>query len=189
MIEDKERWNKRHVEKPMRHNVEPIVERYISHAKSGRALDIACGIGRNTHFLAQNGFVVDAVDISDYALSEVKDLKNISKIECDLDNYNLEKGKYELIININYLSRRLFPQIKEALKSDGILIFETFIVAHGDFAQPSNQEFLLRKNELLHAFIGLDIIYYEEHDDINLRGEKTRVASLVAKKPQIESVT
>lgn len=29
MIEDKERWNKRHVEKPMRHNVEPILEKYI----------------------------------------------------------------------------------------------------------------------------------------------------------------
>ncbi len=185
MLADKERWNKRHVEKPMRHNVEPIVEKYISFAKRGNALDIACGVGRNTHFLAQNGYNVDAVDISDYALGEIEDLENICKIETDLDSYNLETKKYDLILNINYLSRRLFPQIKEALAPDGILIFETFIVAHGDFTQPSNPEFLLQKNELLHAFIGLDIIYYEEQDDINLRGEKTRVASLVAKKPSL----
>ena len=182
MIEDKERWNKRHVEKPMRHNVEPILEKYIEEANVGKALDIACGVGRNTHFLAENGFDVDAVDLSDYALSQVRDDEKITKIEVDLDSYNLEQNKYDLIININYLSRRLFVQIKDALKSGGIVIFETFIIAHGDFNQPKNQEYLLRTNELLHAFIGLDIIYYEEKSDINLRGESTRVASLVARK-------
>jgi len=184
MIEDKLRWNKRHVEKPMRSAVEPIVKKYIELAKPGNALDIACGIGRNTHYIADKGFSVDAVDISDYALGEVKNIATIKKVETDLDTYNLEINKYDLIININYLSRRLLPQIKEALKSGGLIIFETFIVAHGDFAQPSNPEFLLRKNELLHSFIGLDIIYYEERDDVNLRGEKTRVASLVARKEQ-----
>lgn len=182
MIEDKARWNKRHVEKPMRHSIEPILEKYISNANIGNALDIACGIGRNTHYLCDKGFIVDAVDFSDYALGEVKSIATIKKIEADLDSYNLELNKYDLIVNINYLNRRLLPQIKEALTSGGVIIFETFIVAHGDFSQPSNPEFLLRKNELLHSFIGLDIIYYEEKDDINLRGEKTRVASLVARK-------
>jgi hypothetical protein len=109
-------------------------------------------------------------------------MQNINKIETDLDSYNLQTDRYDLIVNINYLNRRFFPQIKEALKSGAILIFETFIVAHGDFDNPANPEYLLRVNELLHAFIGLDIIYYEERDDINLRGEKIRVASLVAKK-------
>ena len=182
MITDKERWNKRHVEKPMRHNVEPILEKYIHLANIGKALDIACGIGRNTHFMQECGFEVDAVDISDYALSQVKDDPKINKIETDLDTYNLETNNYDLITNINFLSRRLHPQIKDALKSGGVLVYETFIVAHGDFNNPANPEFLLRKNELLHAFIGLDIIYYEEKDDVNLRGEKTRVASLVARK-------
>jgi SAM-dependent methyltransferase len=182
MLEDKQRWNIRHVEKPMRKNVEPILEKYIKNAKVGTALDLACGTGRNTHFIAEAGFEVDAVDISDYALSCIKDIQNINKIEIDLDSYDLQTDRYDLIVNINYLNRRFFPQIKEALKSGAILIFETFIVAHGDFDNPANPEYLLRVNELLHAFIGLDIIYYEERDDINLRGEKIRVASLVAKK-------
>ena len=182
MIEDKQRWNKRHVEKPMRHYVEPIIEKYLQEVCVGNALDIACGVGRNTHFLVEKEFRVDAVDLSDYALSQVKNHAKINKIETDLDTYNLEQDKYDLIVNINYLSRRLFPQIKEALKSGGVLMFETFIIAHGDFNQPKNQEFLLRENELLHAFIGLEIIYYEEKLDTNLRGEQTRVASLVARK-------
>jgi len=182
MISDKERWNKRHVDKPMRTNVEPLIEKYINEAEVGEALDIACGIGRNTHFLAEKGFLVDAVDISDYALSQVKNMATIKKFEVDLDTYNLEINKYDLIVNINFLSRRLMPQIKEALRSGGVVIFETFIIAHGEFTQPVNPEFLLRKNELLHAFIGLDIIYYEERSDVNLRGENTCVASLVARK-------
>lgn len=182
MIQDKERWNKRHVDKPMRTNVEPLIEKYINEAEVGEALDIACGIGRNTHFLAEKGFLVDALDISDYALSQVKDMATIKKFEVDLDTHNLEINKYDLIVNINYLSRRLMPQIKEALRSGGVIIFETFIIAHGEFTQPVNPEFLLRKNELLHAFIGLDILYYEERTDVNLRGEATRVASLVARK-------
>ncbi|MDF1879691.1 methyltransferase domain-containing protein, partial [Sulfurimonas sp. SAG-AH-194-C20] len=77
MTQDKERWNKRHVEKPMRHNVEPVLQKYIDEAQVGEALDIACGIGRNTHFMAEKGFVVDAVDISDYALGEITESKNI----------------------------------------------------------------------------------------------------------------
>ena len=182
MLEDKERWNKRYKEKPFRDYVEPIVENYSSLAKAGKALDIACGQGRNTHFLAEQGFEVDAVDLSDYALSQVHNSEKINKIEADLDTYMLEKNRYDLIININYLNRNFFHQIKEALKTQGIVIFETFIIAHGDFDNPQNPEYLLRKNELLHAFLGLDIIYYEERDDINLRGEKTRVASLVARK-------
>lgn len=182
MIEDKERWNKRHVEKPMRHSVEAIVERYYALANGALALDIACGTGRNTHFLEERGFSVDAVDLSDYALSKIKESDKITKIESDLDSYQLQAQKYNLIININYLNRRFFPQIKEALVDGGVVIFETFIVAHGDFENPSNPEYLLRKNELLHAFIGLDIIYYEEKDEVNLRGEKIRVASLVARK-------
>ena len=182
MIEDKARWNKRYREKPFRTWVEPLVEKYYDRANLGYALDIACGEGRNTHFLAKKGFEVDAVDLSDFALSQIEEDPKIHKIEADLDFYTLEKNKYDLILNINYLNRRFFHQIKEALKPGGVVIFETFIIAHGDFDNPQNPEYLLRKNELLHAFIEMDIIYYEERLDVNMRKEKTMVASLVAKK-------
>jgi len=183
MQEDKQRWNERYLDNPMPQSVSSLVENYISHAKVGQAIDVACGTGRNTHFLADMGFLVDAVDISDYALDRVKKSAMITKIDTDLDKYNLTPNKYDLIVNVNYLNRRLVSQMKDALRSGGVLMFETFIVAHGDFNMPTtNLDYLLRKNELLHSFIGLDIIYYEEKIDINLRGEKVKVASLVAKK-------
>ncbi len=183
MIEDKQRWNKRHVEKPMLHKVSPILQDYIKHANHGYALDLACGTGRNTHYLESLGFVVDAVDFSDYALSEVKDTQNIIKIEKDLDEYDLKKNTYDLILNCNYLNRRLMYQMISSLKEGGLLIFETFIVAHDTPENGSmNPAYLLQINELLDVFSDLDIIYYEEKDGVNLRGEKNKVASLVAKK-------
>ncbi len=181
MTEDKQRWNKRYQEYPQPVKVEEILKKYYKLAKVGHALDIACGMGRNANFLADNGFIVDAVDLSDYALSKI-DKKNINKIEADLDEYNLQENRYDLVVNINYLNRRFFPQIKEALKKDGVVVFKTFIIAHGDFKNPSNKEYLLRENELLHAFIDFNIIYYEEYTDTNLRGEKVKVAALVARK-------
>ena len=183
MYEDKARWNERHVTKPMRHEVAAILKNYVAHAPVGYALDLACGTGRNTHFLERLGFSVDAVDLSDYALSQIKDTPKIIKIETDLDSYDLKKNTYDLIINCNYLNRRLMDQMIGALKDGGLIIFETFIEAHEKPEQGSmNPDYLLKKNELLNAFINLDVIYYEEVNGVNLRGEKNKTASLVAKK-------
>jgi len=186
MTSDKERWNHRHIDRPISTEVAVIVERFISIANTGKALDIAAGVGRNTHYLAEKGFVVDAVDYSDVALSKIKDIATINKIEADLDTYIFDVNSYDFIVNCNYLDRRHFPLIKEALKEGGVLVFETFIMSSGEgYHQPSNLDFVLRTNELLHAFIGLDIVYYEERDDVNNLGEKVRIGSLVARKKSI----
>ena len=183
MHEDKERWNERHVKRPMSLDANKTLVKYIEHANLGQALDIACGTGRNTHFLCDKGFDIDAADISDYALGKIKNHAHITKIEADLDIYNITPNKYDLIINMNFLNRRLASQMKEGLKKDGLIIFETFIVAHGEFQMPTtNLDYLLRKNELLHLFIGMDVIYYEERIEINRLGERVKIASLVAKK-------
>ncbi len=147
MIKDRDRWNKKYMQKEPRDSVSLIVKKYIEHVNVGIAIDVACGMGRNTHFLAQSGFEVDAVDISDYALSKIKNSSTIKKIDTDLDKYNLTPNKYDLILNINYLNRRLVSQMKDSLKSGGVVIFETFLLAHGDFKIPTmNLDYLLRKN-------------------------------------------
>ena len=183
MIEDKIRWNEKYSEKQASKEVSPLVQKYIEQVNVGQAIDVACGMGKNTHFLADLGFCVDAVDISDVALKSLKNSATINKIETDLDSYNLTPNKYDLIVNMNYLNRRLVSQMKESLRSGGVVIFETFMIAHGDFKLPTtNLDFLLRKNELLHSFIGLNVIYYEEKIQTNQNGERVKVASIVAKK-------
>jgi len=184
MINDKQRWNEKYLVAPMPKETSEILIENIGLAKKGRALDIACGMGRNTHYLADHGFYVDAIDLSDYALKQVRDADNINKIDADLDNYVFDEECYDLIIKINYLDRNMFERIIKALKKEGVFIYETFVkTPTGEgYHNPTNPNFHLDLDELPKAFSELEIISYEEKDAINLRGEKVRIASLVAKK-------
>ena len=184
MLEDKQRWNEKYLTCPMPSRVAAIVEGYASEATVGRALDIACGTGRHTRFVADLGFSVDAVDLSDYALDQIGEDPKITKIEADLDHYRIEPGRYDLIVNCNYLDRGMYGQIEAGLKAGGVLIFETFIDARGEegYHQPSNPDFVLRHNELPEVFASLEMLHYDEREDVNLRGERLRVASYVGRK-------
>ena len=184
MQEDKQRWNEKYLVAPMPQETSDILKDNIHLAKQGRALDIACGTGRNTHFLADKGFIVDAVDFSDYALGKIRDDKNINKIDVDLDTYTFEEDAYELVLKVNYLDRKIFPGIIKALKKGGVFIYETFVkTPTGEgYHNPTNPDFHLDRGELLKAFDELEILSYEEKDAINLRGERVRVASFVGKK-------
>ena len=177
-MEDRERWNKKYLNGfAAEKDPSEVVKKFYHLAKVGRSLDIAAGLGRNSLFLAERNFIVDAVDISDVAIERLKTLHpNINPINEDLKIYRPEKNKYDLIININFLERSLFPYIKEALKKDGVLIFETFL----EGSPSKNNDFLLRKNELLHSFLSLEIVYYEESEVISCKNEKAFKASLVA---------
>ncbi|MEA1920174.1 MAG: methyltransferase domain-containing protein [Campylobacterota bacterium] len=180
---DKQRWNERFVNFPMPSHPSKIVIDNLKHVQGKKVLDIACGTGRNSHYLLELGFDIDAVDLSDYALNALHGNSRLTKIEADLDTYAIQKERYDLMLNINFLGRHLFEGMIHGLKQDGVLIFETFIIAHGEaYTQPSNPDYLLRHNELLEAFKTLETLFYEERDDTNLRGEKVKIASYVGRK-------
>ncbi|MDP3301132.1 MAG: methyltransferase domain-containing protein [Sulfuricurvum sp.] len=182
-MDDKTRWNAKHQNVPMPNSPSNIVIKNVQPSHGKRALDIACGTGRNTHYLAKLGYEVDAVDISDYALSQIDRTNQIHTIESDLTNYSIASNSYDLIININYLERKLFSSMIEGLTNEGILIFETFITAHeAGYHNPSNPDFLLRSNELPTAFSALKTLFYEERDNINMYGEKVKIASYIGQK-------
>jgi len=182
-LEDKIKWNQKHIEQPYPDVPSPTLESYIHLAKKGRALDLACGMGRHSRFMRDQGFEVDAVDLSDTAIKSLKSEKNINPIEADLDHFLPQKEHYELINHVHFLQRRLFPYIKEALKPGGILVFETFVENEATPLKSfSNRDHLLRSNELLHAFISMQILYYEEKRIVKLNREDAYLASLVARK-------
>lgn len=152
---DQEKWNSRYLRNSGSLTPSDILTKYISYSPRGRALDIACGNGRNSQFLAQNGFDVDAVDISDVALDQLREYDTrINIIHEDLDTWQIPQNRYQLIINIRFLDRRLFPMIKKGLKPGGVLIFESFI--------DKKRDYCLESNELLLAFNSFRIVYYEE---------------------------
>ena len=51
-----------------------FLRKYIALLPKGKVLDLAAGEGRNAVFLAQHGFKVDAVDISEIGLNKTQKL-------------------------------------------------------------------------------------------------------------------
>lgn len=151
----------------------------------GKALDVACGEGRNAIFLAKNGYDVDAIDISGVAIERGRAMaakKGVQAnfIQADMENYKIPPETYDLIINFNYLQRTLVPVIKEGLKKGGMVIFETYTLEQQAIGSPKNPEFLLKPNELLQLFGGLHIFYYCE--GIFKEERKKAIASLAGKR-------
>ena len=182
MFEDRIKWNEKFRQKQYPAEPSQIVEDFYSLAPGKNALDIGAGNGRNSLFLAEHGFSVDAVDISEEGLKQFAGKRpEIRPICADLDTFDIPAKRYDLIVNVKFLNRRIFPYIKEGLKKGGILIFETFAeTEHSGEIKSMCRDYLLRKNELLHAFLSLRIVYYSEK---NCRHADTScLASLVAVK-------
>tara|TARA_B100001123_G_C14798127_1_gene823282 strand:+ start:89 stop:652 length:564 start_codon:yes stop_codon:yes gene_type:complete len=181
---DKEKWNRKY-------NVKQYIEGKIPSdwltcnsevlTGNGRALDIAMGEGRNSIYLAQLGFKVTGIDISDIGIKKANTLakeKNI-KLEvvlADLDEYKFKKNFFDLVICFNFLDRSLFPKIRETIIPGGLIIYETFTI---DFLKYSSfkKEWVLGCGELLQEFHGYRILRYRELDD----GYKG-IASIIAQK-------
>lgn len=155
----------------------------------GKALDIACGNGKNSFFLAEMGFDVDAVDISDVALDWVKAQAankdfSIHTHQIDLTKAEFPSSDYHVIANMNFLERSLFKSIVEALAPGGIVCFETMYRDETEvLGSQMNPDYLLDYGELLTVFRELRIVAYEERiQTINDRGRQKALASIVARK-------
>lgn len=148
----------------------------------GRTLDIAMGEGRNGVYLATKGFDVIGVDISEKGLQKAHQLANElnTKIETrvvDLENYQLEKNAYDLVICTYYLQRDLFPQMMDAVKPGGMVLVETYNMDYLNYSQ-FNKNYLLKTNELLEVFKDFKIIRYQSFDN-----GKEAYSSIIAQRP------
>jgi SAM-dependent methyltransferase len=183
MISDRRKWNEKYRRQDYPAEPAAVVKEFCRLAPGRRALDIAAGNGRNSLYLAGQGFRVDAVDISDAGLAMFAGRHPAIRIVCaDLDSFDIPAARYDLIVDVLYLNRRLFPQICEGLAPGGLVIFETLVVSPGGAADEGHcRDYLLRANELLHAFLSLNVIYYREAGEPGREGERI-MAALVAEK-------
>jgi tellurite methyltransferase len=151
----------------------------------GRALDVACGGGRNAFFLAELGFEVDALDISDVAVDRVRSIAAARGAPVTAHRVDLANGAafprvpYDVVIDFFYLERPLFDAIASALAPRGLLVFQTFL--GGRRVGP---DFGLEPDELRHAFtgLGLEIVHYDEVEIGDDRSGRRKVARLTARR-------
>lgn len=165
---DKLKWDRKYQEttsllkdREPSENLKKIVEKI----KGRKALDVASGAGRNSIYLAINGFDVEALDISQIALDVLnnKGFKNISCKLVDLDEYEIPKSSYDLIVMTNFLDRNLIPKLSAALKINGVLFIETYMEDELNEKPSSNPDFLLKKDELKTFFDDdFELLAYDE---------------------------
>jgi SAM-dependent methyltransferase len=156
---------------------------FLADAQPGTALDLAGGAGRNAVWLAERGWRVKLIDISDVALSLARDklasseqesssqqraaavrLRELETEIVDLNSVNdLGTEQYDLILTFYFLQRPLFPAMARALQPGGTLIYRTYTIDRMKVpGGPSDPKYLLQRNELLHAFPGLRVLHYHE---------------------------
>ena len=144
-----------------------FLEQWLERLPTGRALDVACGTGRNAPRLAEAGDRVDAVDISQAAIEQARIEGERRGLPVawqggDLDHARLETAAYDVITVIRYVNRKLWPRLIKALAPNGWLLIEPHLQTTADVFGPSSPEFRLAPQELLRAFHGLRIVLYEE---------------------------
>jgi tellurite methyltransferase len=150
----------------------------------GKALDIAMGGGRNSVYLAQKGFDVEGIDNSQDAIKMANELAHEKGVSITTRLVDLEKDTYikelayDSIICFNYLQRSLFPFIRNGLRKNGVIVYETYIVDQAQFGRPKNPDHLLKHNELLVLFRGFRVLRYQE----GIMEEERAVAGIIAQK-------
>src|SRR5690606_28409212 len=127
----------------------------------GRALDVATGVGRHALRLAEAGFEVDAVDISDVALGLARDKARDRGLtvnwltaaldDLDLDDLRLEHH-YRLITVFRYRNEQLWSRLIDALEPNGWVLVEHHLKTELAVDGPRPEAFLVRPGELLGAF-------------------------------------
>jgi tellurite methyltransferase len=173
-LDPKEKWNLKYRDRLM-NEISPEPNKRLldmsAYLKGGTAIDIASGLGGNSIFLAEIGFEVTAVDISEVAINYVKGQAAGRKLDitariADLSRKTADfsSQKYDLSIMTYYLDRSLFPLIKEVVKEDGYLFFETYYQNGTEENQHVSNRYKLVSNELLKEFIEWRVLYFEENE-------------------------
>ena len=128
------------------------------------------------------GFDVLGLDISPLGLKKAHKLAEHHNVRIktqvvDLEEYQLEKNAYDVIICTYYMQRDLFEQIKESIRPGGMVLIETYNVDYLRYASFS-KKYLLEHNELLEIFKDFKTIRYQAYDD----GTEA-YSSIIAQKP------
>lgn len=157
---------------PSRYLVDNI-QLIMSNVPGTNALDIACGEGRNSIYLAKRGFQVSGLDISEAGLEKGRQWMEREGVKINFRVANLEQfeftEQFDLILNCNFLLRDLIPKSVAALSSGGIIVFDTLL--DSPFVPTTHKkEYLLQPGELVRIFQGFpgEILSQEErlHDDM-----------------------
>ena len=143
------------------------------------ALSVADGEGRNSVWLAEEGLLVTAIEVSPVALHKARRLAAARHVEvdfvlADLHTWAWPEGIYDVVagIFIQFAAPAerslLFGRMQAALKPGGLLLLHGYTPKQLEYRTggPSAVENLYTENLLREAFVDLEILELREHEDL-----------------------
>ena len=142
---DSEGWDRRYAERELVWTSAPnrFLVAEAATLPPGRALDVACGEGRNAVWLAERGWEVTGVDFSEVGLEKARGLAELRGVQAewvaaDLLEYTPEPLAFDLVL-VFYLQvasaqrRSIVRTVAEAVAPGGVFL----LVAH-DTSNPEH---------------------------------------------------
>lgn len=169
-----------------------LLTEYVDWAPDGRAIDVATGTGRNALFLAARSYEVDAIDVSEAAISRAKQNAeerslDVKWICTDVSEHELPEEAYALAVVSFYHDPALVSKLVDALKPGGLLVYEHHVRTSKNVERGPGDEHRYRPNELLGVASELTVLLYREgvreFETGDRAGTTGAIASLVAQKP------
>lgn len=203
-------WGKKYKKEKFYWGLKPEVglKEVLKYAPKGVALDIGASEGRNSVFLAKNGFEVEAIDKVKVGLKKCKEIAKRYKLLIKTKVMNVRKfkfteNKYSLVVAIDSLDflkfseiKKIVPQIKKSLKKRGILYLVVFsikdpafknckknlkMIEYNTFYLPKFKTFrhFFEKKELLNLLQDFEIIKFKEKKVKETHKEKIHFHQLI----------
>jgi SAM-dependent methyltransferase len=163
----------------------PLLVDTVSNLAPGDALDLACGTGRNSIWLAEHGWNVTAVDGAPAAIEVLKQRARAGGLQvkarvADLETaeFRIPPAAYDLVCKCYYLQRSLFPALREGLRPGGIAIVIVHVVHRTEEITPTRAA----PGELRSFFVDWDVLHYREGRPLDPTHQRA-IAEIVAHKP------
>lgn len=167
-------WNRRYAGDDFLFGTEPnawLREHVDALPAGGRVLCVADGEGRNSVWLARQGFAVEAFDVADRAVEKARGLAQRAGVDvrytvADVDHFDWPQAAYDGVAAIFVqfadptLRARLFERIANSLKPGGVLVLQGYTPQQLDYRTggPPYASHLYTPEMLQAAFAALSIL-------------------------------
>ncbi|MDF0535790.1 class I SAM-dependent methyltransferase [Shewanella sp. A32] len=157
---------------------------HSSDLPQGRVLCIGDGEGRNSVYLARQGYQVTAVDLSAVGIAKAKKLAarygvSVDYIQADLAQFSFGENQWDAIVSIFChlpapLRKRVHQQVIDGLKPGGVFLLEGYTPRQLQFGTggPKAVEMLLDKDEVASELAALNMLHLQALDRQVIEGVK-----------------
>jgi len=172
---DRHAWDQRYSGEDLLWRADPnrFLVAQVGDLHPGRALDVACGEGRNAVWLAEQGWTVTGVDFSQVALDKARRLADqrgvmVEWVNADVVDWEPPRAGYDLVVllylHLPHEERRVVhARAASALAAGGTLL----VIGHdltnldGGYGGPQDPGVLFTPDDVAADLAGLDIVRAE----------------------------